>query len=54
VDAYKQGVGTVTAALAAQTQLMQASLAADDAYSSALSAAASLAFATGTLGGAPQ
>jgi outer membrane protein len=54
LDSYKQGVGTVTATVTAQTQLLQAQLAADDAYMDALSAAASLAFATGTLGSAPR
>jgi outer membrane protein TolC len=54
LDSYHQGVGTVTATVAAQTQLLQAQLAADDAYIEALSAAASLAFATGTLGSAPR
>ncbi len=54
LDSYKQGVGTVTATVATQTQLLQARLAADDAYNSALSAAATLAFATGALGSAPK
>ncbi len=54
LDSYKQGVGTVTASVTAQTQLLQAQLAADDAYNSALSAAVTLAFATGSLGAAPR
>jgi outer membrane protein len=54
LDAYKQGVGTVTASVDAETHLFQAELAEDDAYTSALSAAATIAFATGTLGAAPQ
>jgi outer membrane protein TolC len=54
LDAYKQGVGTVTASVDAETHLFQAELAEDDAYMSALSAAATIAFATGTLGAAPR
>jgi len=54
LDAYKQGVGTVTASVDAETHLFEAELAEDDAYTSALSAAATIAFATGTLGAAPQ
>ncbi|MEI9979176.1 MAG: TolC family protein [Edaphobacter sp.] len=54
LDSYKQGVGTVTAAVDAETHLFQAELAEDDAYTSALSAAATIAFATGTLGAAPK
>lgn len=51
--AYRNGVGSVTAAALAETQLLQARDAATDAYSNALSAAATLAFATGALGTAP-
>lgn len=54
LDAYKQGVGTVTASVDAETLLFQAELAEDDAYTSTLSAAATIAFATGTLGAAPR
>jgi outer membrane protein len=54
LDSYKQGVGTVTAAVEAQTHLFEAGLAESDAYISALSAAATLAFATGQLGSAPR
>jgi outer membrane protein len=54
LDSYEQGVATVTATVTAQTQLLQARLAGDDAYINALSAAATLAFATGTLGSAPK
>jgi outer membrane protein TolC len=54
LDAYKHDVGTMTGVVAAQTQLLQATLASDDAYSSILSAAATLAFASGTLVAAPQ
>ena len=54
LDSYQQGVASITAVVEAETQLLQANLASDDAYSSALSAAATLAFATGTLGAAPR
>jgi outer membrane protein len=54
LDAYKHGVGTVTASVDAETHLFQAELAEDDAYTSALSAAATIAFATGTLGAVPR
>lgn len=54
LDSYKQGVGTVTAAVEAETHLFEAELAEADAYTSALSAAVTLAFATGQLGSAPQ
>jgi len=52
LESYKQGVGSVTGVIEAETKVLQANLASDDAYSSALSAAASLAFATGSA--APQ
>ena len=54
LDSYKHGVGSVTVVIEAETKVLQANLASDDAYSSALSAAATLAFATGSLGRAPQ
>ena len=54
LDSYKQGVGTVTAAVEAETHLFEAGLAESDAYTSALSAAATLAYATGQLGSAPR
>ena len=52
-DAYRHGVGSITAVTVAQTQLLQAQAASNDAHSAALSAAATLAFATGALGSAP-
>jgi outer membrane protein TolC len=52
-DAYRHGVGSITAVTVAQTQLLQAQAAANDAHSAALAAAATLAFATGALGAAP-
>jgi outer membrane protein len=53
-DSYKQGIGTVTAVVEAETHLFNAELAEDNAYTSALSAAVSLAFTTGNLGTAPR
>lgn len=54
LDAYRHGVGTITEVALADTQWLLARNAAADAYSQALSAAATLAFATGSLGAAPQ
>jgi outer membrane protein len=51
--AYRHGVGSITDALLAQNQLLAAQNAYADSYSAALSAAASLALATGEIGGAP-
>ena len=52
--AYRNGVGSITDATVAQTQLLQAKNASTDAYSASLSAAATLALAVGALGSAPQ
>jgi outer membrane protein TolC len=52
--AYRNGVGSITDATAAQTALLQARNASTDAYSTALAAAATVALATGSLGRAPQ
>jgi outer membrane protein TolC len=52
--AYRSGVGSVTDLTLAESQLLQAKNASTDAYSTALSAAATLALATGTLGAAPE
>ena len=52
--AYRKGVGSITDATLAEIRLLQAKNAATDAYSAALSAAATLALATGALGAAPQ
>ena len=54
LDSYKHGVGTVTAAVEAETYLFEAGLAEAEAYTSALAAAATLAYATGQLGSAPR
>ncbi len=52
--AYRNGVGSITDLTLAETQLLQARDAATDAYSTALSAAATLALSTGALGAAPK
>ena len=51
--AYRSGVGSITDLTLAETQLLLAKNASADAYSTALSAAATLALATGALGQAP-
>jgi len=48
--AYRSGVGSITDTTMAETQLLQARNASTDAYSTALSAAATLALSTGSLG----
>lgn len=53
LDAYRSGVGPITTVLEARTQLLTAKTATIDAYSQALSSAATLALATGSLGSAP-
>jgi outer membrane protein TolC len=53
-EAYRHGVGTTTAVTLSATQLLQAQDAVIEARSGALSAAATLAFATGALGAAPN
>ena len=52
--AYRNGVGSITDLTLAETQLLQAKNAATDAYSTTLSAAATLALSTGLLGAAPK
>ncbi len=52
--AYRHGVGSSTDVLAAERQLLEARNGATDIYSTALSAAATLALATGSLGTVPQ
>ncbi len=51
--AYRNGVGAITSVTLAETALAQARQARADAYSAALTAAVTLAFATGTLGSPP-
>ena len=53
LTAYRNGVGSITELTLAETQLLQARNASTEAYSTALSAAATLALSTGTLGTAP-
>jgi outer membrane protein len=53
-DAYRHGVGSVTDALLAQNQLLVAKNADADSYSGALSAAAALALATGSVDSIPK
>jgi len=50
LTSYRSGVGSITDATVAESQLLQARNASTDAYSTALSAAATLALATGSLG----
>ena len=54
LNSYRSGEASVTDVSLAQSQLLQANNASADAHSAALSAAATLAFATGALGQAPQ
>lgn len=54
LGAYRNGIGSVTDAILAQSQLLQANNARADAYSISLSAAATLALAVGALGEAPR
>ena len=54
LDAYRHGVGSITDTTRAETALLEAQNASSDAYSAALSSAATLALAAGTLGTAPQ
>ncbi|MEJ0024785.1 MAG: TolC family protein [Rhizomicrobium sp.] len=51
--AYRSGVGSITDVTVADSQLLLAKNAASDAYSTALSAAATVALSTGVLGGVP-
>jgi outer membrane protein len=52
--AYRNGVGSISDVTTAERQLLAAKNAATDAYSTALSAAATLALATGAMGSAPS
>jgi outer membrane protein TolC len=54
LEAYRSGVGSITDLTVAESQLFQAKNAASDAYSTALSAAATLGLATGMLGSSPE
>jgi outer membrane protein TolC len=52
--AYRNGVGSITDVMLAESRLLTAKNATSDAYSTALSAAATLALSTGALGAAPE
>jgi outer membrane protein TolC len=52
--AYRHGVGSITDTTRAEIALLEAQDASTDAYSAALSSAATLALAAGALGTAPQ
>jgi outer membrane protein len=54
LTAYRNGVGSVTDVMLAERQLLLGKNASTDAYSTALSAAATLALAAGVLGTAPS
>lgn len=52
-EAYRSGVGTLTDLRLSESQLLAAKTSQSDSYSATLSASASLAFASGSLGAAP-
>lgn len=54
LEAYRHGVGSITDATRAETALLEAQNTFTDAYSAALSSAATLALAAGTLGTSPE
>jgi len=54
LDAYREGVGSVTDAARAETALLESRNASTDAYSAALTSAATLALSAGTLGASPE
>lgn len=54
LTAYRNGLGSITDATVAETQLLQATNSLTDAHSAALAAAATLALAVGSLGSAPS
>jgi outer membrane protein TolC len=54
LDAYRHGVGSITDTTRGETALLEAQDASTDAYSAALSSAATLALAAGTLGASPE
>ena len=54
LTAYRNGVGSITDITIAERQLLVAKNAATDAYSTALSSAATLALAAGILGSSPN
>ena len=54
LEAYRNGVGSITDVTRAETLLLEANNASTDAYSQALASAATLALSAGTLGTAPE
>lgn len=54
LGAYRNGIGSITDVTFAEIRLLEARNASSDAHSAALSAAATLALATGSLGAAPD
>ncbi len=54
LDAYRHEVGSITDVTRAETALLEAQNTSTDAYSAALTSAATLALAAGTLGASPQ
>ena len=54
LEAYRNGVGSITDVTRAETLLLEANNASTDAYSQALASAATLALSAGTLGAAPE
>jgi outer membrane protein TolC len=54
LDAYRGGVGSVTDVARSETALLEARNASTDAYSAALTSAATLALSAGTLGAPPE
>ena len=54
LDAYREGVGSVTDVARSESALLEARNASTDAYSAALTSAATLALSAGTLGAAPE
>jgi outer membrane protein len=54
LEAYRNGVGSITDTTRSETALLEAQNASTDAYSATLSSAATLALAAGTLGTSPE
>ncbi len=54
LEAYRNGVGSITDVTRAESLLLEANNASTDAYSQALASAATLALSAGTLGAAPE
>ncbi len=54
LEAYHHGVGSITDVTRAETALLEAQNISSDAYSAALTSAATLALSAGTLGASPE